>query len=109
MYKYSINIVFIVLLPFAFDVSANSPEVVAKLKIQELSRSCPSAPFNGNPKTAIQMFCSGGFNELAVRHCVRANLDLGKHNETISTSYSTFDDKKEMKVSIKMKCSDIEI
>jgi hypothetical protein len=109
MCKYSLSAICFTLVSLSFGVSAKGTEALIKSKIQELSHSCPSVPFYGTPKTAVQMFCSGGFNELVIRHCVRANFDLEKYDESISISYSTFDNNKDMKVNVEMKCSDIEI
>ena len=110
MCKYSISAICLVLASFSFGISAKDSDGAVKLKIQELSESCTSVAFKGPPKTAVQMFCSGGFNELVVRHCIRAKLDLNKYDESISISYSTLDgSKKETKVNVEMKCSDIEI
>ena len=109
MCKYSISAICFAVFSLSFGFSAEGSEAEIKLKIQKLSESCNSTPFKGVPKTTEQMFCSGGFNELVVRHCIRANLNTDQYDESISISHSYLDENNnEAKIKVTMKCSGVE-
>jgi len=109
MFKCSMSVICLVLVSFSFSVSAQDTDIT-KSKIKKLSESCASVPFTGIPKTTKQMFCSGGFNEIFVRYCIKANLDKNISGGSISISYIyQDDDNKEIEITVEMKCSDIEM